>query len=390
MALDGKTVLVTGATGCIGGRLVEKLSLQCGAKVRVMVRYFGRMPRIARFPIEWMRGDITDASIVRQAAYGCDVIFHCAYDFGAGRDGQRAAAITGTRNVAQAALQAGVKRLVHVSSMAVYGVPLDGELTESSPWRASANPYAQFKGEAERLLFKLYRENGLPVVVLQPALVYGPFSLHWTIAPSLQLKTGLVPLVNGGSGLCNAVFVDDVVDALLLAASQPQVLGETFLISAEEPVTWRRFYQAYEAALGVQATLEIAEADLREAMKKNAAAAGTFALMKDLARNPAVFSDLAKLPIVQFSLRTLKACLSDEQWQSLKNRIFDCPAGNGNGNGAPHRSLHVPDEALLALYRSGARVRIEKAKRRLGYAPKFGFAQGMDRTQRFLHWANLA
>lgn len=389
MALDGKTVLVTGATGCIGGRLIEKLSLEQRANVRVLVRNVRRMARIARFPIEWVIGDITDSAIVQRAVRDCAVVFHCAYDFSAAPDGQRATATLGTRNVAEAVLQAAVPRMVHVSSLAVYGAISDGELTELSAWRGTANRYAQLKRAAERLVLKLHRDKGLPVVVLQPTLVYGPFANQWTIGPSLQLKTGLVPLVDGGRGLCNAVYVDDVVDALLLAGTQPQILGETFLISAEQPITWRRFYEAYEAALGVDATVDISEHDLRDAMKKHARDGGTLTTMKDWARSPIVFSELAKLPIVQVSLRTLKTCLSQEQWQSLKNRIFGCSTRNGKEN-AHVKPLHVPDESLLALYQSQARVRVEKANRRLGYVPKFSFEQGMDRTQRFLHWANLA
>jgi nucleoside-diphosphate-sugar epimerase len=389
MALDGKTVLVTGATGCIGGRLIEKLSLEQRANVRVLVRNVRRMARIARFPIEWVKGDITDSAIVQRAVRDCEVVFHCAYDFSAAPDGQRATAILGTRNVAEAVLQAAVPRMVHVSSLAVYGAISYGELTELSPWRGTANRYAQLKRAAERLVLRLHRDKGLPVVVLQPTLVYGPFANQWTIGPSFQLKTGLVPLVDGGRGLCNAVYVDDVVDALLLAGTQPQIFGETFLISAEQPITWRRFYEAYEAALGVEATVDISEHDLRDAMKKHARDGGSFTTMKDWARSPIVFSEVAKLPIVQVSLRTLKACLSQGQWESLKNRFFGCPTRNGKEN-AQVKPLHVPDESLLALYQSQARVRVEKANRRLGYVPKFSFEQGMDRTQRFLHWAHLA
>jgi nucleoside-diphosphate-sugar epimerase len=390
MRLDRKTVLVTGATGCIGGRLVEKLFVEGSAHVRVLVRNLTRMPRIARFPIEWVRGDIIDPAVVQQAVQGCDVVFHCAYDFSAAPDGQGATAIVGTRNVAEAVLRAGVPRMVHVSSFAVYGAVSDVELTELSPWRRTASRYAQLKRAAERLVVKLNQEQGLPAVVLQPTLVYGPFSIHWTIRPSLQLKTGVVPLVDGGRGICNAVYVDDVVEALLLAARQPRVIGETFLISGDEPVTWRRFYRAYEAALGIETTVDMSEHDLREAMKKHARDGGTLTVMMDWARSPIVFSELVKLPIVQASLRTLKACLSEEQWQSLKDRVFGCPTRNGNGNGASAKPLHLPDEALLALYQSQAGVSVEKAKKHLAYMPKFSFEQGMERTERFLRWANLA
>jgi len=79
MTLRGKQVLVTGGTGFIGGRLVEKLVLECDAKVRVLVRNFAHSASIARFPLEIIQGDVTDTEAVRRAADGCDVIFHCAY-----------------------------------------------------------------------------------------------------------------------------------------------------------------------------------------------------------------------------------------------------------------------------------------------------------------------
>ncbi len=81
MKLSGKQVLVTGATGFIGGRLVEKLVLEQHANVRVLVRDFSHASRIARFDLEMMRGDITDSSAVTEATKGCEVIFHCAYGF---------------------------------------------------------------------------------------------------------------------------------------------------------------------------------------------------------------------------------------------------------------------------------------------------------------------
>jgi nucleoside-diphosphate-sugar epimerase len=388
--LCNKSVLVTGGTGFVGGRLVEKLVLEQGARVRVLVRSFTHASRIACFPVEMVSGDITDETIVTKAVQGCDVVFHCAYDFAGTRVCQRQAGVQGTRNVCEAVLRERVSRMVHVSTFSVYAPMLDGGLTESAPQPRSATTYVLVKREAERIVLDLHKQQGLPVVVLQPTLVYGPFSPHWTLALVRNLRTGLVPLVNGGKGYCNAVYVDDVVDAMILAATQPDAVGETFLISGENPVTWKEFYSAFEAALGIHATAEVSEKELRELVRRRRRRPGSLSQLLALARHPELFSQLVALPIVQSPLKLLKHCLSDERWEFLKSRVLRDNSQDHRQNGRSGKPLHIPDENLLALYRSQTRACIDKAKKRLGYRPRFDFEQGMAATARFIHWANLA
>jgi nucleoside-diphosphate-sugar epimerase len=389
MKLEGKSILVTGGTGFVGGRLVEKLVLGQRARVRVLVRNFGNASRIARFPVQMVGGDITDEAVVQKAVQGCDVVFHCAHDFGLGRDPQRLMAVQGTRNVSLAVLREGAQRMVHVSTVAVYGPTLDGDLTESSPWQPSDHSYIRAKRAAERLVLGLHRQKGLPVVVLQPTTVYGPFCKPWTLRPINDLKTGLVPLVNGGEGYCNAVYIDDVVDAMILAATQSDILGETFLISGEKPITWKTFYSAFEAALGIRATVDISEEEIEEMQRKQAHSTSATSQLLNLARDPRTVSWIARMPHVRGSLKILKNFLSEEQRRSLKSRVLR----NGSErkrNEEAGKSIHVPDETLLSFYRPKTRVRIDKAQKLLGYAPRFDFERGMDLTTQFIHWANLA
>jgi predicted dehydrogenase/nucleoside-diphosphate-sugar epimerase len=251
--LSVKPVLVTGGTGFIGGRLAEKLVLEQGARVRVVVRDLARACRLARLDVEIVPGDVTDAAAVERATAGCAVVFHCAYGNRGGEEEQRATNVAGTEAVVRAARRAGVERLVHVSTIAVYGPTADGDLDESSPRQPPADLYAATKAEAEDLVLAAHRRHGLPAAVVQPAVVYGPFGLAWTRHPLTELAAGRLALPNGGAGLCNPVYVDDVADALLLAATVAEAPGEVFLIAGEEPVTWKAFYAAYERMLGVAA-----------------------------------------------------------------------------------------------------------------------------------------
>ena len=396
MKLEGKSVLVTGGTGFVGGRLVEKLVLEQRAHVRVLIRNFSTAPRIARFPIEMLGGDITDEAIIQKAIQGCDVVFHCAHDSKLRRDPQMLMAVQGTRNVSQAVLREGVQRMVHVSTVAVYGPTLDGDLTESSPWQPSNQSYIQAKRAAERLVLDLYRQEGLPVVVLQPTTVYGPFCKPWTLTPINDLKTGLVPLVNGGGGYCNAVYIDDVIDAMILAATQPDVLGEFFLISGEKPISWKTFYNAFEAALGIHATVDVAEEKLEEMLeeiqREEARNRSVTHQLLNVARDPRTVSRITRMLPVRISLKILRNFFSEEQRQSLRSRVLRSGSERKRSRKAKEagKSIHVPGETLLRWYRSRTWVRIDKAQKLLGYVPRFDFERGMDLTTQFIHWANLA
>jgi nucleoside-diphosphate-sugar epimerase len=388
MTLAGRTVLVTGGTGFIGGRLVEKLILEQQGNVRVLVRNFSHASRLARFSIDMVGGDISDREAVQKAIRGCDIVFHCAHNSRLSRGPQKQMAVQGTQNLSRAALQEGVSRMVHVSTFSVYGPTLDGHLTESSAWQPSNHPYVEAKRAAERLVLDLYRKEGLPVVVLQPTIVYGPFSKPWTVRPISDLKTGLVPLVNGGGGYCNAVYIDDVVDAMILAATQPDVVGEVFLISGEKPISWKTFYNAFETALGICSTVNITEEKIREMRREQARSKSFTTRLLNWAQDPKTVSRATRMPPIPVVLNILKIFLSKEQRQALKSRVIR-KRPKGKQNNEAKKAIHLPDDTLLALYRAQTWVRVDKAQKLLSYEPKFDFERGMDLTARFIHWANL-
>jgi nucleoside-diphosphate-sugar epimerase len=389
MTLENKIVLVTGGTGFIGSRLVEKLAIEQRAHVRVLVRNFSRASRIARLPVEMIAGDIKDFELVRRAAQGCEVAFNCVYDFNGDHEGQRRTSSEGARNLARAILEERVGRLIHVSTFAVYAPAKDGDLTETSPWPKSNHYYVSIKRETEQLLLQMHKAKGLPVVVLQPTLVYGPFSHFWTVAMTQKLTSGIVALVNGGTGYSNPVYIDDLIDAMILAASRPDVLGETFLISGEKPITWRDFYAAFESIIGTRSCIEMSEEELRRESAKRKRQASPMARLFSLARRPDVLAILRTLPPVPTTVSLVKKVLSQDQWLSVKTRLNN-GSQSSNGNDAVVRPLYLPDELTLQMYKSRTTVRIDKARSRLGYMPKFDFEAGMSLTAEFLRWANLA
>jgi nucleoside-diphosphate-sugar epimerase len=384
-ALAGRRVLVTGATGFIGGRLVERLIVEHGAEVRVLVRNLAAAARLARFPVTVLRGDITSSPDLAVAIQGCDAVFHCAYGTSGSQKHRAYINREGTRRVLEASRAASVGRIVYLSTLMVYGQTTDGDLDETAPRRRFGNAYSDSKLEAEQIALT----SGLPVAVLQPTAVYGPYGGVWTESVIRALRAGRQILVNGGDGLGNAVYVDDLVSAMLLAAVQDAAVGEAFLISGEEPVTWRELYGRFERMLGMERrTVDMTEAEALAFWRR-------WKRAQPHAVGEALRILKSEQPIRERIERTregvwLREMASTVLPEKVQQRI---KAGLGSG-GRPSRAaaelpIHPLSPEMIGFFRPRTRVRIDKAKRLLGYRPAFDFETGMDLTEKWARWANL-
>lgn len=390
MSLKGTKVLVTGGTGFIGGRLVEHLVIDHGAEVRVLVKNFARAPRIARLPIRMFPGEVTDLKAVTKAVEGCDVVFHCAYGNAGSPQEQKKVTVEGTENVLKAALNQKVNRVVHVSTISVYGKTPDGEMDESAPRRRSNDVYADSKLEAEELAFKYYREKRLPVSIIQPTIVYGPYGKTWTVSPINQLKTNRVILVDGGTGLCNAVYVDDVVKAMVLAATREKAIGEIFLISGGEPMPWEDFYGAYEHMLGFESTIAMSLTEARDFSRNMRKGHSTITqIRRGLREHPYILSAILQLPAISRIYRPVWAVTPGLLKKLARGALLPGPAGTESSSSRPEKPIQPLTEAQISFFRARTRVRIDKARRLLGYQPRFDLAEGMRLTEMWCKYANL-
>lgn len=243
MTFAGLPVLVTGATGFIGSHLTERL-LKLGAQVRVLVRKPDRAAPLAQAGAEVALGDLTRPDSLRGCCTGCQIVLHCAAWLGTPytREASWAANVTGTQAIAREALAAGVQRFVHLSSIAAYGPVTEGVITEDAPLWAGVDLYGDSKIAGEDVI-RAAAADGLPAVITRPGMVYGPRSRGWTIRLIKWIDGGVPAMVAGGHGLARPVFIDNLIDALLLCAERP-VVGETFtLIDANLP--WRDYLHWY-------------------------------------------------------------------------------------------------------------------------------------------------
>lgn len=393
-SLNGRQVLVSGGTGFVGGRLVERLALEEGARVRVLTRTYDRVARIARLPIELFQGDITDANAVQRAVDGCELVFHCAYGNTGSRAERRRINVTGTENIMQAVLRAGADRVVHLSTVRVYGDTEDGDLDETAPYRYSGNLYSDTKLDADNLVRALIREHHLPATILQPTRVYGPRGPVWSAGVLERLKANRLILVNGGTGLCNVVYIDDMVDAILLAATRQAAVGEAFLISGETPTTWIQYFEGYRRMLGRGEMVAFSAEELLRAYKARGKQRRRSLLREVLEltkEDRQIRRRLFSTPEAQFAARAGRLVLP----QSVRRSLFGAPNGPSlrYGAGANHdaKPVAVPvmEPSEIRGYASRTRVRIDKAKSLLGYQPRFDLESGLDRTAKWAEWANL-
>ncbi len=251
-----RRVLVTGATGFIGSRLAEILTLGKGWQVRALVHNPANASRLARLPVEMVQGDLRSEHEVHRLVEGCDAVIHCAIGTEWGRRREIFAVnVDGTRRLAEAALAARVARFVHFSTISVYGDDSDmtGLIDETTPVRPlRKSDYGESKAEAERVIRGL-ASKGLPAVIFRPARVFGPFSRIFITNPITAIAEGRFHWLGSPDVPCDMVYVDNLAAAALLAleASADKVAGETFAISDGDPMTWRAFYGFFAESLGI-------------------------------------------------------------------------------------------------------------------------------------------
>lgn len=231
-------VLITGASGFIGAHLLKRC-LQEGYRVRALVRAHNAcVPSLRMAGVEIVEGDIRDAAAVEKAVKGCDLVFHTAAltsDWGP-KEVFADINIGGTRNVCTAALSHGVRRLVHVSSFECFAHYLLDRVDESSPFVLRNASYADTKiGSTETV--REFKALGLRSSILYPVWVYGPGDR--TLIPLLADSIRRRQLVYWAPrARMSLIYIDNLVDLLMLAATRPTAEGEEFMACDGEEMTF--------------------------------------------------------------------------------------------------------------------------------------------------------
>jgi len=233
-------VLITGATGFIGSRLALKC-LERGDAVRALGQENSAAEAENRQLIESRGGrvilaSVTDRDRMFEVVRGVDVVYHlAAAQHEANVPDQRFwdVNVTGTKNVLEASVNAGVRRFVHGSTIGVYGPTSEGLITESSPLSPD-NIYGVTKLAGERLALSFSEK--LPVVVIRISETYGPGDRR-LVKLFKAIKKKMFFMIGGGQNLHHAIYIDDLTDALILAASSERALGQSLVLAGNDAFT---------------------------------------------------------------------------------------------------------------------------------------------------------
>jgi len=394
-------ILITGATGFVGCRLAEVLVREHQAEVVAMVRSWHKAARLARLPVRMVHGDLLDRASLQEAMRDCGTVFHCALDSSVEGPAHRQAMIDGTTNVMEAALEQNVKRVVYLSTTAVYGFGSSARIvTEETPTPHTGEAYPDGKIDSESVALKYHRERGLPLTILRPSMVYGPFETFWAAHLIRCLGRNWMTLINGGSGICNSLYIDNLISAMIRAAEDDAAIGQAFIVSDGETVTWKQMIEGHAAAIkGCQLPLPDATVEEIAAARRQA----------EISTNPSSLRAVVRLlrrPATRSALRTVPALASIEDMtrrvvnqlpgdvrQFLKRATT---SGNGSRPVASNRITAVSKPPTIALSDHDVRLftgkavfSIEKARKMLGYNPEIDFDEGMRRTAQWIKWMRL-
>ena len=367
-------VLVTGASGFIGCRVAEILRVHEDCQVRGVVNNPGNAARLSRLDVEMVQADLGSGESLAGLVEGCDAVIHCAVGTAYGEPHKiKRVTVDGTRALGEAALKAGVERFVHLSSMAVYGSDDDVPplMTEDHPGRSrkATNFYGWTKWLAEQALSQLH-QRGLPLVILRPGRVFGPFGGTFVVNPLKAMAEGRFAWGGDPDAASDMVYVDNVVAACLQAcrADLSQVGGQPFNISDREAASWRDFYTALAEQL---------EIDLRGVPVCARSVPGSTSWLARTARWPAeVFHGVVQIA-TSAEFKTLgRRILATKPIGTVPRAMIDrypwCDRAI--------RKLVRADDSLpvwqpkqttagspIAMGSAGARLSIDKALNQLGY-----------------------
>lgn len=270
--------LVTGAAGLLGGHVADLLLESGEGTVRVFARPGEDVSRVERAGGEVYRGDLGDRASLESAVRGVDRVLHCAARTGPwGPSAEyEIANVHGLKMLVHVAVAAGVKRLVHVSSITVHGNDVRGSVNEDAPFRVEPNPYSKTKVMGERLLREMIRNTGAPISIVRPGWIYGPRDRASFARFATMIRDGKMVIIGSGNNHVPLIHVRDVARGVILASEVAGAIGRTYLLVNDEPVTQRDYLNTIALELGVRSPSRHIPYRLAEALGATAETAGHF------------------------------------------------------------------------------------------------------------------
>jgi len=247
---------ITGINGFIGSSLAVRL-IEEGQEVSGLVRKTSDLSFLEGLKVRLFFGDLSNRAILDNATREVDVVYHVAglaSDWGP-IELFRKINVEGTKNLLESSLKSGVKRFVFISSAAVHGFGGFHNATEDSLKMPTIFPYSITKKEAEDLVNRFYVEKGLPTLIIRPGNVFGPKDRTTFVKMAQLLEKRQMVYISGGRALTCPTYIENLIDAILLAGSRKDTVGETFIITDGLNITWKEYIDKIADKLRVRRPL---------------------------------------------------------------------------------------------------------------------------------------
>src|SRR5919197_3741737 len=245
-------VLVTGATGFTGGHLCERLARE-GHHVRALIRDKNRCSELRRLGGELIRGDLREPESLKEAVKRIDMVYHIAALFrpeNVSRKEMFEVNMQGTKNMLDAAVNAGVRRFVHCSTIGVHGDIENPPADEEAPY-APGDYYQESKTAGEKIALQYMTEGKLPVVIFRPGGIYGPRDLRFLklIRP---IRSGRFIMLGSGEVVYQMIYIGDLIDGILLCGTREEAIGKVYILTGGEHTTLNQIVRVIAEVLGVR------------------------------------------------------------------------------------------------------------------------------------------
>lgn len=348
-------IAIVGASGFIGTRLCETLVLEGRDRIRPLLRSPAGLARLTRFPIDdWRLTDAMDVTALTADLAGCDALVHAMV-------GDYDRIPIAARAAAEACARRGI-RLVYISTASVHGQNPPPGTNESSPLSTRQRlPYNVAKVRAEHAIARV---KGVSACVLRPSIVFGPRS-QWTTGLAQRLQHGTAYLVEGGPGICNSIYVDNLIHAIRIGLDHPRAGEGPFYVADAEALTWREFVRPIVETLGYG--------------MEDVHAVGPVGQPASSWRERARF--VRKLGFARPALARVPGRLKEAVLAGLE-RFTSARAASEFA--LPRRTPPTADFEMSELHTCRTRLPMDKATSVLGYAPVVSVHEGLRRSAEFL------
>jgi len=230
-------ILVTGATGFVGGKLAHRL-LSSGYGVRVLARSAEKAREFVERGADLVEGDLRDVGVLKRAVQGVGTVYHIAAIFRQARFNEqelREVNASAVRHLMEASMTEGVHRFIHCSTVGVLGDIKNRPADENTPY-APGDAYQRTKMEGEQIAIEILGSGNLRGIVIRPAMIYGPGDLR-LLKLFKPIAQGSFIMVGSGQTLAHFVYIDDLVQGFLLAGEKEEITNRIYILSGPEEIT---------------------------------------------------------------------------------------------------------------------------------------------------------